>query len=152
MSQVTVLENMDASRFIESLLASSPTISRFTAMVHLKMGRDGNGMVGTKYAWAHQKMRPWGQELPVQCSKCFSLRCFTQFKAGNADVHKFVCKGLNTDGTACRDVLEFRAPDNMKRVPKSHWISSTWPDTLGQMEVEAPADKVDSGSEYQGSD
>jgi hypothetical protein len=126
-SQATILEGLDASSFVETLVASSPTIARLTAMVHLKRGKEDQ-MIGTQYAWAHPAMRPWGQELPVQCPDCRSIRSFSRRRGGDPDIHKFICRGKHVDGSSCTTIRTFEAKDGMKPVKKSHWLSSPWPE------------------------
>jgi hypothetical protein len=149
--QVTILEGLDASSFVETLVASSPTIARLTAMVHLKKGKDGK-MVGTKYAWAHPAMRPWGHELPVQCSDCYSIRSFFRVKIGDPDIPKFKCRGKHIDGSSCTTIRTFEAKDGMKPVKKSYWLSSPWPDYDVLPEKDKHVEEASkSGSEYQDS-
>src|ERR1019366_1760206 len=105
MSQATILENMDASSFVDNLILSAPPVARHTSMIHLKNISNKNsleqGLVGMKYDWAQPSVRPWGKPLRTQCPQCLSLRPWDRVKVTSDTVLTFTCKGRYTNGSNC---------------------------------------------------
>jgi hypothetical protein len=133
MAQVTILESMDATTFIESLSRSSPLMARHTSLVHIKKRRDSNGVArggveGMKYDWAHVTVRPWGEPMRAQCPECFSLRAWDPLPGGDPNVSRFRCKGRHIDGLGCIYILSVNRPRGSKVTSgKPVWISRPWP-------------------------
>jgi hypothetical protein len=124
-SQATILEGLNMSKFVETLVASSPTIVCLTAMVHLKRDKEDK-MIGTRYVWANPAMYPAGEELPAQCPGCHSIRSFRKPKGGDPNIHRFKCEGKHVNGSKCDVIKTFQAK-NMKPVKNSYWMSGPWP-------------------------
>jgi hypothetical protein len=122
---VTILEGQDTSKVVRTLISSSPTIARLTAMVHLERDKEDK-MVGRQYVWANPAMRPAGKELPGQCPSCGSIRSLRKVKGGDPKIHKFRCKAQNIDGSDCEKTLAFEA-ENMTPIKNSDWMSGPWP-------------------------
>jgi hypothetical protein len=132
-AQVTILENMDATTFVESLSRFSPLVTRHTSLIHIKTHKDTSGaelrVDGVVYDWMHPTVRPWGEPMRAQCPQCFSLRAWEQMKDGNNETSRFRCKGRYTHGSSCAYILSVAKPRGAPKVTtgKSVWMSRTWP-------------------------
>lgn len=61
-----------SSQNIRGLLKRHPGLGAHTNII--TFSPDG---ATTKYTWSHPTLRPYGQELPIQCKQCM---CLTSFK------------------------------------------------------------------------
>jgi hypothetical protein len=126
MSFRVIIQGFNVNGFIGELLGTSPIVGRHTSIIHLS--KTPNGLIGSKYVWAHPDMVPWGNVLPVQCPRCFSYRSFGQrlMGVGAATSMSFSCNGL-FKGQTCGKVITFPKPLQVKNLPKSDWIALPWP-------------------------
>ena len=134
MAQVTILENMDASLFVESLSRSSPLVTRHTSLIHIKQRKNANGIAiggveGMKHDWTHPTVRPWGEPLLAQCPKCFSLRAWEPVADSGSDDLWFRCKGANLHRSHCGHLLRVEKPPGQVDLTygRSTWMSRPWP-------------------------
>jgi hypothetical protein len=80
-SQATILEGLDTSKFVKILVASFSTITYLTTMVHLKRDKKDK-MIDMWYVWANPAMHPVGQELLAQYLGCHQYASLRRQKVG----------------------------------------------------------------------
>jgi hypothetical protein len=93
------VEQFSFEHAIQDTVPTVFSIGRHTDIVYIQYS--GNVLKGTRYTWCHPKIRPWGQQLPTQCSKCGRIRSWS-FSRQRSDV-VVTCD-------ACRHHLTFEHP------------------------------------------
>jgi hypothetical protein len=128
MAQRVIVENFDASRFVDGLLDSAPIVGRHTSIVHLS--KTEKGVAGQKYVWSNEHVRPWGHVLPAQCPKCFShlpwgKKVVARSKGNNTIC--FTCMGRKANSSHCGNVVVYEKPENIVRISGAGWLTFRWP-------------------------
>jgi hypothetical protein len=105
--QMVLLEKKTFRACLEQILPSSYPLSRQTDLVHIH-NPTGKRPIGFRFSWVHDEIRPWGNELPVQC-RCGRVRnwVFSKLK-GNCI---FSCKHH-----LCEERLVFSPPEKLEWV------------------------------------
>lgn len=83
-AQAVLVEKHGVEQSLQRLLPSLSTVCRHTNVVHL--WRDGMDLQGCRYDWVHSKIRPWGNDLPVQCGQCGHVRSWVTAQADHGAV------------------------------------------------------------------
>jgi len=71
-AQSVLVEKYGVEESLRRLLPTLSVICHHTDIVHME--RKGTVMYGHHYVWCHKDIRPWGQNLPVQCERCGHTR------------------------------------------------------------------------------
>jgi hypothetical protein len=108
--QQFLLEDIELSTCFERLLPNENVLCRQTDIAYIR--KSESEILGSRYSWAHGDVRPWGQELPVQCQGCGRIRNWSGTKSGGKYV--FDCKTQS-----CETKLVFSPPERMKWIGKS---------------------------------
>ena len=108
--QQFLLEDIKLLTCFERLLPNETVLCRQTDIAYIR--KSESEVLGSRYAWAHGDVKPWGQELPVQCRGCGSIRNWLGTKSGGKYV--FDCKTQS-----CETKLVFSPPEHMKWIGKS---------------------------------
>ena len=107
-AQHVLLDKMTIQQFWPRILQNTYNINRLSDIIHLE--QDKKDIINTsRYMWIHNKIRPWGQMLLVQCKKCGCVRNWLSAKMQATVV--FACK---TKG--CPEKLRFGPSDNYKTI------------------------------------
>jgi hypothetical protein len=129
MAHRVIVENHDASTFMQGLLQSSPIAARHTSIIHLMV--TDNSVNGRLYTWAKRQIRPWGERLPAQCPACLSFRSL-QIKTTSTGPATFKCTGKTVAGRSCEHLHVVNSPAIRSEGWKVNgdWISTVWPPPL----------------------
>jgi hypothetical protein len=80
-AQAVLVEKHGVEQSLQRLLPSLPTVCRHTNVIHL--WHEGTVLHGCRYDWVHHKIRPWGNDLPVQCAQCGHVRSWITVQGNN---------------------------------------------------------------------
>ena len=100
-AQQVLIERFNFIASMRKILPTTAAICRHTDIVHICPHSEGKHK-GTRYVWVHLKIRPWGQELPIQCPKCACIRTWLSTREA-LDGGIFACEH-------CGHRLTFSAP------------------------------------------
>src|SRR5262245_11256251 len=119
--QKVILEKFPLMTFIAELLGTSAVSARHTAVALI----DFQKKKAVTYNSAKPPIRPWGNTLPAQCPSCFSLRSWEDMRTSGNQL-SFKCKGVDSHGKRCGNIVSFSPPDKYERLPGQEWISVQW--------------------------
>jgi hypothetical protein len=106
--QHVYVEKFEVSTCLSRILPATSRICRHTDIAQICRAKDGDQFQVLQYTWAHDKFRPWGNSLPVQCPNCGTLRSWI-FAEGENQTRLFACKS-----PSCSKKLVFRRPEQVE--------------------------------------
>jgi hypothetical protein len=103
--QHVLLEKMKPETCFERLLPVAYPLTRQTDLIYVRTDKEKD-IIGSRYLWVHEEVKPWGQDLPVQCSRCGRVRNWLFSKSKGNCI--FSCKDPK-----CEEKLVFSPPEKM---------------------------------------
>jgi hypothetical protein len=134
-TQRVLVESYPLEETLHMILSATAhaTIACHTSIIHLRPKNveiplpasllvvKHKGLQATEYFFAHEKLRPWGEALPIACSECFCPRPWSKPVKEKTNII-FFChyKG-------CRNKIHFPARQGVqaygRSVGKGKWMS-----------------------------
>ena len=102
--QCILIENFSLEPSLCQLLPISTSIAHHTNLILIHCSTDQ--VVSTKFIWTYMDIHPWGNEIPVQCPECHTLRPWGP-KNKKKSMIIFSCMM-----PLCSKSLHFEAPEN----------------------------------------
>ncbi|TFK77558.1 hypothetical protein K466DRAFT_608040 [Polyporus arcularius HHB13444] len=113
--------NLDHTHFARLLSCASMLNRHSTVLLYARKTPDQPALQLNKYRWSHKTVRPWGEELPLQCPECGSIASL-KIKAGQgADLHG------TCEMTGCPFTRTYTRPNGhtaVKSVEQGAWLVS----------------------------
>jgi hypothetical protein len=105
--QMVLLEKKTFRACLEQTLPSTYALTRQTGLVHIHKPMRKT-LTGIQISWAHDEIKPWGNQLPVQC-RCGRVRNWAFSKSKGNCI--FSCKHY-----LCEERLVFSPPEKLEWV------------------------------------
>lgn len=119
LAQRVFIEGFPLKRVKSDILPASPIAGRHTNIIHLVLS--DQQPLAVRYKWCQESVRPWGNDLPVQCERCCCTRPWSDVVKRQTTL-TFTCMGIKIDGTSCTHSISFSPPAKYKKIPGTSWI------------------------------